>query len=94
VLNTKNISSTQKCRLSNSHLDAKLLSASVEIAVRRAHVYSLNCGDNFPQNNAIKTRELSKIRDAMNLYRDLVTAMEKNALGGGGQSSRIKYCSS
>jgi hypothetical protein len=84
VLNTKNTSSTQKCRLSNSHLDAKLLSASVEILVRRAHIYSLNCGDNFPQNNAIKTRELNKIRDAMNLYRELVTAMEKNALGGGG----------
>jgi hypothetical protein len=70
------------------------LSASVEIAVRRAHLYSLSCGDNFPQNNAIKARELVKIKDVMKLYRDLVTAMEKNALGGGGQSSRIKYRSS
>jgi hypothetical protein len=83
VLNTKNTSSNQKCRLSNSHLDAKLLSASVEIAVRRAHIYSLNCGDHLPHNNVIKTRELNRIRDIMNLYRELVLAMEKNAMEGG-----------
>jgi hypothetical protein len=84
LLNEKNNNSIPKCRLSNSHLDAKLLAASVEIAVRRAHLYSLRCGDMFPLNNAIKTRELVKIKDVMNLYGDLVTAMEKNALGGGG----------
>ncbi len=67
ALNTINNPSNIKCRLSNSHLDAKLLSASVEIAVRRAHIYSLNCGELYPQNNATKTRELSKIREAMNI---------------------------
>jgi hypothetical protein len=71
------------CRLINLFLESELLSLSVEIAVRRVHLYSLRC-DNANQNNImLKDRELAKIRDALTTYRNLTTILGNIASQGG-----------
>jgi hypothetical protein len=70
-------------RLSNTFLNEKLLEFSVEIAARRAHVFSLLCHNNDLVTDVTRERNSTAIREALNTYRSLTEMMFKNAAGGG-----------
>jgi exonuclease III len=71
-----------KIRLSNSFLDEKLLSFSVEIATRRAHLYSLDWNAGQCEIRDIFEAELIRINAAINIYKELALCMENRAKSG------------
>jgi exonuclease III len=77
------------CRLNNPFLENELLSLSVEIAVRRVHLYSLRC-DNANQNNTmLRDHELAMIRDALTSYKNLTITLGNIASQGGDVISNL-----
>jgi exonuclease III len=81
-LNNPRIRKIKTDRLSNSYLSENLLRFSVEIATRRAHIYSLLCNGFYPLNAQIKETEVNKINLALSTYKELVRSMEKAAAEG------------
>ncbi len=71
-----------KIRLSNSFLDEKLLFYSVEIATRRAHLYSLDCNAGQVEIRDIFGSESIRINAAINIYKELACDMENRAKSG------------
>jgi exonuclease III len=88
-LNKPTCKISTSCRLSNLFLDNELLSMSVEIAVRRAHLFSLKC-DNYNRHNILlRERELGMIRDALTSYKNLTSTMCSTASRGGDLASDL-----
>jgi hypothetical protein len=69
-------------RLSNSFLDEKLLSYSVEIATRRAHLYSLDCNAGHGKIRDIFEAESIRINATINIYKELARDLENRAKSG------------
>jgi exonuclease III len=77
------------CRLNNRFLENEVLGISVEIAVRRVHLYSLRC-DNANQNNVtLRDRELVQINDILVSYRNLTTILGSIATQGGDATANL-----
>jgi hypothetical protein len=69
-------------RLSNSFLDEKLLRYSVELATRRAHLYSLDCDCDAEAQRALFANELTCIRETIAIYKGLTYDMKQRARSG------------
>jgi hypothetical protein len=74
---------SSSCRLNNLFLDNEQLSLSVEIAVRRVHLYSLKCANDNRNNIMLRDRELAMIRDALTSYKNMTITMCSVASRGG-----------
>jgi exonuclease III len=69
-------------RLSNSFLNEKLLQYSVELAARRAHLYSIDCERDGGAQRNLFTVEMDKVRGAILNIKGLGNAMERRAMMG------------
>jgi exonuclease III len=85
-LNKPVAKTSSSCRLNNLFLDNELLSLSVEIAVRRVHLYSLRCYNANRNNTMLRERELAMIRDALTAYKNMTVTLCSIASRGGGIS--------
>jgi exonuclease III len=82
------------CRLNNRFLDNKMLEISIEIAVRRVHLYSLECNNDNQNNVMLKERELAQINDILASYRNLTTILGNVAKQGGDSAGDINVAAS